>query len=544
MANFSVDGIVIKVAEKYRVPPRIAIPEEVVQLVCGDHYKRLLADTKVEYDFNLERNVIQKIDEWQRVHDQSEHVRQEQLRARDRERRQNQEKEQKHLLNQVSYPSTDDLSLSSDNENTGEDDSRSVDPQQQQQSNLSTNQPPNLGGGSNGKAPHPLSQDFSCILQPTIVPEPNIGIVESNKAMSTWSAALKNSSGGLMSGGNGLTNTAINYSEWESDNYSPFDRMELKSMNDLDILAQVLHTTQLANNAEKAEQNKALCEEELPKSPPQITSPEACVSPPPAQVKSPPSPPPVVPTVTNSTQFTESYSNPWQYHNHQPVNAPTQSQAHPSTFLTYQEQPTTASATAASQSHMDYNSPGSNGSYYPNHQNQQQSNNARSYLPQQPIHQYPATVYQQYATNHYQYPPPSAGQTQYSTQFSGMTTTAELDRKLDSESSPSSQSLMRSKSKSVPDIMHELEEEVKASEQRRRTRNHSQCAKTAAEEEEAADNDSSSPDDSKTDPLERLTTTESRDLAIKISKMGFSLHVVATVIEHLGNDDKKVSGPR
>lgn len=90
--------------------------------------------------------------------------------------------------------------------------------------------------------------------------------------------------------------------------------------------------------------------------------------------------------------------------------------------------------------------------------------------------------------------------------------------------------------------MNELEEEVKASEQRRRVRNHSQSCKAPEEEEKEEDDGVAEEGTASPPPLqayERLPP-DSRTLALKISKMGFSVNVVATVIEQLGNDDKKV----
>lgn len=87
--------------------------------------------------------------------------------------------------------------------------------------------------------------------------------------------------------------------------------------------------------------------------------------------------------------------------------------------------------------------------------------------------------------------------------------------------------------------MNELEEEVKASEQRRRVRNHSQSCK-ATEEEAEDDEEEGTASPAPLQAYDRLPP-DSRTLALKISKMGFPVNVVATVIEQLGNDDKKVS---
>lgn len=526
MSNFYAEGVDLKVAEKYRVPPRIPVPRDVIAHVSGDHYKQLTSDPETDYNFNLERSVIQKIEEWKRVHDQTEHVRQEQLRARDRERRQFIEQEQKHLLNQVSYPSTADLS--SDGESEGKDgESSGATPTTKVTAPAAVIVPVTSA--------HRLQNDFFTILQPTVVPESTMssgrGVGKSVDSSSSSNYSRNSNNNNFYKGHNGGKDSSvadINYSEWESDNYSPFDRMELKSINDLDILAQVLQTTQLnrTSPAAAAPDNK----DQTP--PEDVPLPPG--SPPSSPVEVVTSPVEVVPQPASisiqSEAVQESVVLPddmaahinYSWNNHIPttvgtvpqLNGPTDSINNNITFPTYQ--PTT---TQAPSSHQDYGQPHG---YYGHHQ-YNSSIPSYNYQPQ-----YSANYHQQTYPTNSQLDHHSMATTNHSAgQYNGQS-----DR---IPEEPKTNSLLRSRSKSVPDIVNELEEEVKASEQRRRVRNHSQSYKVPDDEEEEDDDCGASGESA----FERLPE-ESKELALKISKMGFPLDVVATVIEQLGNDDKKV----
>lgn len=545
MSNFYAEGVDLKVAEKYRVPPRIPVPRDVIAHVCGDHYKQLTADPETDYNFNLERSVIHKIEEWKRVHDQTEHVRQEQLRARDRERRQLIEQEQKHLLNQVSYPSTADLSSDGENDVPGGGGGES-----------SGGAPIKLNGTPEVKvqamAPvaraHRLQNDFNTILQPTVVPE--------------WKSAGKGESGSGKACGvdaessrshynnNSSSNPSrsYDYSEWESDNYSPFDRMELKSINDLDILAQVLHTTQLNRTSPAAPDNKDHTPEDgPPPSPPSspVEVEEIATTGPaeePQQEQQKLQQDPEIPVASSSSESASSVVNySWNMNNNhihtaataappQPNNG--QSEPVPTTFPAYHS--TTTSAVTSTTPHGGYGQHLQQGGYYNQHhqQPQYQSN-------------VPAYNYQQYSANYNHYPTNSQ---LHHTPMAATTGVHGFNGHVERESEETkTNSLLRSRSKSVPDIVNELEEEVKASEQRRRVRNHSQSYKVPNDDDSGDDHHDEDDENgeggevAKASAFERLPQ-DSQVLAMKISRMGFPVNVVATVIEQLGNDDKKVIG--
>lgn len=512
MSNFYAEGVDLKVAEKYRIPPRIAIARDVIARVCGDHYKQLTADPETEYNFSLERSVIQKIEEWKRVHDETEGDRQEQLRARDRERRLLIEQQQKLLLNQVSYPSTDDLSLD------GEAEERAG----QRDNDDSSGEPTKPHGDAAVAAAvpvtsaHRLQGDFSVILQPTIVPDSTTTSTngDSGQRESLFTRSQQQARGSHSASNNSSSLArATDYSEWESDNYSPFDRMELKSINDLDILAQVLQTTQLNRNAllsppppAEAQEGEAIPSEGVP----QPTPPK---SPPASPVEESATRPNVVSEAVHPVQQDSLSAYSWNNgtpHTAHQAGPPSSSADTITTFPTYLQE----------YGQLQH------GGYY----NQQQ------HLPHQYHSNNPAYTH---PNDSYQYPPQfSANYNSYSSPMHHQTNPYSSNGPAAEEKTNAASSLLRSRSKSVPDIVNELEEEVKASEQRRRVRNHSQSCK-ARDEDEEDEGDEEEDRPTGNSAFERLPP-ESKELALKISKMGFPVDVVATVIEQLGNDDKKV----
>lgn len=99
------DGVPVKISEKYKPPPKISLPQSIVQrLVSSD----VLEQTK--YDFNLERNVAEHVAEWKSVRNREKTDRRERIRLRQLERQQMVDERQKQLLTAVSYPNAEDLS--------------------------------------------------------------------------------------------------------------------------------------------------------------------------------------------------------------------------------------------------------------------------------------------------------------------------------------------------------------------------------------------------------------------------------------------------
>ncbi|KAJ6636157.1 Ubiquitin-associated protein 1 [Pseudolycoriella hygida] len=201
------EDVPVKISEKYKPPPKISLPQSIVQ--------RLLPTDVLEqtnYDFNLERNVLGKIAEWKTVRNRDQSERRDRIRQRQLERQQMVDERQKQLLTAVSYPNAEDLS---DDET------------------VPTIVPNNLSEPPANELRF-SSPNFDTILMPTVMPGCEAAYDKQTTNFSHLSNPFRSSN----------SSSKINYSDFENDTSSPFDSVELKTINDLDILAQVLNTLQ------------------------------------------------------------------------------------------------------------------------------------------------------------------------------------------------------------------------------------------------------------------------------------------------------------
>lgn len=188
------DGVPIKISEKYKPPPTIHLPTKIIQQLAKTEVPVAFED----YNFSLEHKIISKTTEWinWRARDKSE--RQERIQQRNLARLKQLEAEQKHKLNQVSYPSTDDISSCEEDDELAT--VEQIIPREK-----------------------PFSPtDFNTILMPTqALQQDPINAKKSHRRFASNSS------------------NKIDFSFFESD-ASPFDHLEMKSMNEMEVLAQVL----------------------------------------------------------------------------------------------------------------------------------------------------------------------------------------------------------------------------------------------------------------------------------------------------------------
>lgn len=109
------EGVPVKISEKYKPPPKISLPQSIVQRLQSSD---VLDQTN--YDFSLERNVLVKIAEWKSVRSREQRDRRERIRQRQLERQQISDERQKQLLTAVSYPSAEDFLSDDEPEVTNE----------------------------------------------------------------------------------------------------------------------------------------------------------------------------------------------------------------------------------------------------------------------------------------------------------------------------------------------------------------------------------------------------------------------------------------
>ncbi|XP_067646936.1 myb-like protein F [Eurosta solidaginis] len=230
-----IDRVPVKISEKFKPPPKLyQLPQVIanrLQLPV-EHYD---ASPHYDYDFQLERKVLAKIPEWRRMRQQDREARRERKERREQEHLFQIEAKNKEMLGAVTYPSTDDLS-SSDN------DSVSCDKEDIQNKDTTTERKEIAE-----EAGVLLSKvnSFHTILQPTIISASNNDKFRflNNAAPLNLQSHNANKNGTMASVVKDVN--AFNYRDFEEDTSSPFDTIELKTINDLDILAQVLHNTQL-----------------------------------------------------------------------------------------------------------------------------------------------------------------------------------------------------------------------------------------------------------------------------------------------------------
>lgn len=227
-ANY-MDGVPVKIAEKYKPPPAIyKLPQSLANKLNleENYYHNCPA---FAYDLQLEQKALSKIEQWKRIRQRNKELRKERISKREQQRKREDEDRQKNLLYSVSYPSTDDLSSGDE-----DDDKIEVDVDSKENGRTLTE--------AKEMPPQQICvtetvNSFHNILQPTVLSY-NSSSTNSNTNGSTLTPVMKSTFESKLS-------NSFNYKDFEDDTSSPFDNIELKTINDLDVLAQVLHNTQI-----------------------------------------------------------------------------------------------------------------------------------------------------------------------------------------------------------------------------------------------------------------------------------------------------------
>lgn len=246
-----IDGVPVKISEKYKPPPKISLPQKIVQCLAQCENLRVNDFYSEPFDFQLERNTQINLSSWKNQRQQERFARKERFRQRQTERQRQQDEHQKRMLTAVSYPSAEDLSS---------DDDEKIEIVEKKTSVVESSS--NSVATSAKISPvQDTKPRFDTILIPTIMPGPP-------KPNSSWSFALHSDESAketLRSDTNSIYSTSapqqaicnINWSDFETDTSNPFDNVELKSINDLDILAQVLKQNYISNDSAANEDSKS-----------------------------------------------------------------------------------------------------------------------------------------------------------------------------------------------------------------------------------------------------------------------------------------------
>lgn len=216
------NGVPVKISEKYKPPKKLTLNQALVQRLANTEATQQLINNG--YDFGLERDVLQKLVDRQQQRQQEHEARRERTRLRVEERQKLLEAKQKQMLTDVSYPSAEDLSSDEDTPTPTGDEYSSGGHTVDHMNRVNAAAPISVPAGVNSVVTAtpttvrqmPFSPPSYCdrILEPTVMAMQH----KRNKSIGK--------------------SPNINYSDFEYES-SPFDNVELKTINDLDILAQV-----------------------------------------------------------------------------------------------------------------------------------------------------------------------------------------------------------------------------------------------------------------------------------------------------------------
>lgn len=225
------NGVPVKISEKYKPPKKLTLNQALVQRLANTEATNQLVQNG--YDFSLERSVLQKLADWQQQRQQDSEARRERIRQRQEERQKLLEAKQKQMLTAVSYPSAEELSSDEDTAVAGDRTTAAATNVDQMNRINAAAEAGGMGAVTTavptiaGQLPFSPLSYYNKILEPTV--------------MAANLHHKRNKSIGK--------SPNINYSDFENES-SPFDNIELKTINDLDILAQVRNVTYVINDPE------------------------------------------------------------------------------------------------------------------------------------------------------------------------------------------------------------------------------------------------------------------------------------------------------
>lgn len=219
-------GVPVKIAESYKPPKKLALTQSVSQRLSTSSNVTTQLLEKNTYEFALERNVLGKMCEWQHMRQRENCDRKERMQQHQQELKSQFDAKQKQMLTAVSYPSTDDLSSDDDGDDSGHGTSSDA-----SKSAVSSKTVPVPCAQPKGPQQQFSPPNMNNILVPTVMPgQKNTQIKHSINSIKTSHSSK------------------FSFHEFENDTSSPFDNVELKTMNDLDILAEVWNSSVAIKN--------------------------------------------------------------------------------------------------------------------------------------------------------------------------------------------------------------------------------------------------------------------------------------------------------
>lgn len=197
------DGISVKIAENYKPPKRILMAMSYSQRLA---LNKLIQEPTITYDFSKEESIKSKMYEWKKA----------------RTTMKEQRKQRLNQLQQAMNTKSTEHEVLDNNKSIKTIKSENIQDNVPSDTSVSTSDP-YYQTESGILIPKVISTEQSKILTP-------IPLTNSIKSTTVENCDIKSYT----------HKYPINYSEFESDTSSPFDNMELKILNDLEELAQVL----------------------------------------------------------------------------------------------------------------------------------------------------------------------------------------------------------------------------------------------------------------------------------------------------------------
>lgn len=210
MSNYT-DDVPVRIGDRYQ-PSKIDLPTKVIQTLSKTTQDHVAFE---DYTFDLEHTIVNKSTDWIAIKLREKTERQERVHLRELTRRRQLEEDQKSKLNQVSYDDLSDESSATTSESEEKDNLQEARHLSKEANIVTGNQPFSPMHFSNGS-----------ILIPTQVADLLPSINQKHRRYASNSS------------------NKIDFSFFESDS-SPFDHLEMKSMNEMEVLAQVLGSTDI-----------------------------------------------------------------------------------------------------------------------------------------------------------------------------------------------------------------------------------------------------------------------------------------------------------
>lgn len=416
----------VKIAESYKPPKKVILNQNIVQRLSNLSNATNQCLANCAYDFSLEHSVLAQMTHWQNVRQRNDDERKKRLCSYQQQQQKQFEANQKQMITAVSYPSTDDLSSDDDDGDSGHGTSSDSKPPSATKipiANATTQQPNQFQFSPPNR--------FDSILVPTVMAERHANQPDNGNVTKTKTPL----------------HSKFNFHEFENYSSNPFDNVELKTINDLDILAEVWNSSvSISRQATDTKQSQVT--EVVTPTPPECNQ---------QQQQQPNN------LHTNFTP-TESYNANQMYHQTSNV---TNMHSDLRQTPTFNHSTTSRIETVATQMN----------DYYGNHMNfNYQAGGAMAattYPSNQPMHTVPINNNTSYGHGHVQNP---YGGTYYGAMKSDgnhIQSYETTDSMYNNESVIATQS--KSKSRSVPDIVKVVNGDVHNAQGKRRARNSSQC---------------------------------------------------------------------